>query len=107
MTESPIILHTSLNSLSLAKTVSKALIKNKLAACVSIHPNSYSCYRWDNKIELETETMMEIKSIRSKIKAIETYLQEHSTYDCPQIIVSDIPYMSDPYKRWFMEQFDL
>ena len=61
-----LLLITTETNKKLAKKIAKLLIKNKLAACVSIK-NSYSVYKWKNKIEEIKEFEITIKS-KPKLK---------------------------------------
>ena len=68
-----------------ALRMSKLLIQNKLAACVSIK-QIFSIYNWNNDIEETKEFEITIKSKPEfKVDLID-FLQKVSTYDVPQII---------------------
>ena len=68
-----------------ASQLAKLLVKNKLAACVSIK-EILSIYEWDNDIEETKEFEITIKSkLEFKDYLIE-FLNKNSTYDVPQII---------------------
>ena len=74
-----------------ALQMAKLLIKNKLAACVSIK-QIFSIYKWDD-IEETKEFEITIKSkLEFKDYLIE-FLNKNSTYDVPQII----------YKKYYAE----
>jgi len=68
-----------------ALLMAKLLIKNKLAACVSIK-QIFSIYMWDDDIEETNEFEITIKSkIEFKDRLID-FVNKNSTYDVPQII---------------------
>ena len=68
-----------------AVRIAKLLIKERLAACVSIK-QIFSIYKWDDDIEETKEFEITIKSkLEFKDYLIE-FLNENSTYDVPQII---------------------
>ena len=68
-----------------AVRIAKLLIKEKLAACVSIK-QIFSIYEWDDDIQETKEFEMTIKSkLEIKDYLIE-FLNKNSTYDVPQII---------------------
>ena len=68
-----------------AVRMAKLLIKEKLAACVSIK-QIFSFYEWDDDIQETKEFEITIKSkIEFKDFLIE-FLNKNSTYDVPQII---------------------
>ena len=68
-----------------ALQVAKLLIKNKLAACVSIK-QIFSIYEWDDCIEETKEFEITIKSKPNLRNNLIDFLHENSTYDVPQII---------------------
>ena len=68
-----------------AVRMAKLLIKEKLAACVSIK-QIFSVYEWDDDIQETKEFEITIKSkLEFKDYLIE-FLNKNSTYDVPQII---------------------
>ena len=75
-----------------ALRVSKLLIKNKLAACVSIK-QIYSIYEWDNYIQETKEFEIKIKSRPELKDYLIEFLNKISSYDVPQII----------YKKYYSE----
>jgi len=76
---------TTESSKTNAMRMAKLLIKEKIAACVSIK-QIYSIYEWDDDIQETKEFEITIKSkLEFKDYLIE-FLNKNSTYDIPQII---------------------
>ncbi len=76
---------TTESSKTNALRMSKLLLRNKLAACVSIK-QIFSIYSWDDDIEETKEFEITIKSkLEFKDYLIE-FLNKNSTFDVPQII---------------------
>ena len=75
-----------------ALRMAKLLIKNKLAACVSIK-QIFSIYEWDDDIEETKEFEITIKSKPEFKDCLIDFLNKISTYDVPQII----------YKKYYSE----
>ena len=68
-----------------AVRMAKLLIKEKLAACVSIK-QIFSVYEWDDDIQETEEFEITIKSkLEFKDRLID-FVNKNSTYDVPQII---------------------
>ena len=80
-----------------AVRMAKLLIKEKLAACVSIK-QIFSVYEWDDDIQETKEFELTIKSKPEFQDYLIDFLNKFSTYDVPQII----------YKKYYceMEYFD-
>ena len=76
---------TTESSKTNALRVAKLLIKNKLAACVSIK-QIFSIYEWDDDIKETKEFEITIKSKREYKDNLIDFLHKISSYDVPQII---------------------
>ena len=90
------IVFTTVNEEEKAKTLSKALVENKLAACVSISQVN-SQYYWKGKIEEEKEYSLMIKTSIEKREALVKWLKENHPYETPEIIVVDAEAYDDYY----------
>lgn len=93
----------SVPNIDLAKTISKALILESLAACVNIIPNIRSIYFWNGEIQDEAECMLTIKSQSSKYLDITARIKELHTYEVPEIIEIPIKYAEEAYAKWILE----
>ena len=86
---------TTESSKTNALRIAKLLIRNKLAACVSMK-QIYSIYEWNDDIEENKEFEITIKSKPEFKDHLVDFLNEISSYDVPQIIYkkfnSDIKY---------------
>jgi len=80
--------------------IANELVKNKLAACVSIIPKVYSVYEWENAIQNETEVLLMIKTTKAREKEIYQKVQSLHSYDTPELITLPIENGSDTYLRW-------
>ena len=68
-----------------AVRMAKLLIKEKIAACVSIK-QIFSSYEWDDGIEETKEFEITIKSKLEFKDYLVEFLNKNSTYEVPQII---------------------
>jgi len=68
-----------------ALRLAKLLVKNKLAACISMK-EIFSIYEWDNDIEETKEFEITIKSKPEFKENLIDFLHKNSTYEVPQII---------------------
>jgi len=76
---------TTESSRTNALRMSKLLVQNKLAACVSIK-EIFSIYEWDDDIEETKEFEITIKSKPEFKDDLIDFLHQNSAYDVPQII---------------------
>ena len=80
-----LIMITTESSKTNALRLAKLLVKNKLAACISIK-EIFSIYEWDNDIEETKEFEITIKSKPEFKENLIAFLHKNSTYEVPQII---------------------
>ena len=76
---------TTESSKTNALRLSKLLVENKLAACVSMK-EILSIYEWDNDIEENKEFEITIKSKPEFKENLIDFLHKNSTYEIPQIV---------------------
>ena len=77
-----------------ALRLSKLLIQNKLAACVSMK-QIFSIYVWNDDIEETKEFEITIKSKPEFKDDLISFIHKISTYDVPQIICKIYDYFFD------------
>ncbi len=80
--------------------LARGLVNDKLAACVNILPGVTSVYHWENKLEQGAEELLLIKTIESKIKAVENYLLTNHPYSLPEIMGIEANFINEKYKNW-------
>jgi periplasmic divalent cation tolerance protein len=83
-----------------AKIIQHALIKEKLAACVKIGPETKSMYRWKGKIERSDEIIMFIESRKANRNKIIKRIKHLHSYEIPAIVVLDVECGSKEFLRW-------
>ena len=92
---------TTESSKTNALRLSKLLVENKLAACVSMK-EILSIYEWDNDIEENKEFEITIKSKPEFKENLIDFLHKNSTYEVPQIIYKK--YRTEmKYYKWLKE----
>lgn len=82
--------------------IAAALLDAKLAACISM-TQIKSIYRWQGKIENDTEWQLIIKTDLSQFSALEATIKEVHSYDVPEVIALPIVAGSAAYLQWIGE----
>tara|TARA_B100000287_G_C20371333_1_gene677826 strand:+ start:64 stop:372 length:309 start_codon:yes stop_codon:yes gene_type:complete len=93
-----LILVTTESNEMIAKNIAKILIKNKLAACVSIK-QIFSIYKWEGEIEEANEFEIIIKSKPELKDDLISFIQKVTSYDVPQILYKKF-HAESKYHDW-------
>ena len=72
----------TVSSESEAKTIARALVEERLAACVNIIPGLTSIYRWEEKICEDRELLLVIKTQGHKMAALRERIAHLHSYAC-------------------------
>ena len=86
-----------------ATRIGRAIVEEKLAACVNILAPCHSIYRWQGTIETATEVPALFKTELSKADALIARVTELHSYDVPAIVVWPIERLPVPYGDWVEE----
>ncbi len=87
-----------------AERALRALVEQRLAACVQIVGPMTSIYRWKGKIETASELLCLIKTRRALFPQLEQTLTGLHPYEVPQIVAVPIEKGNAPYLRWLEEE---
>ncbi|MBN2001026.1 divalent-cation tolerance protein CutA [candidate division KSB1 bacterium] len=87
-----------------AKSITDALLKERLAACVNLVPQVISFFHWKGTIENETEVLLMVKTRQACLEHLKkTVLRLHS-YDVPEILACPIIAGSEDYINWVIKE---
>jgi len=86
-----------------AAAIARALIEERLAACVNLIPNIRSIYRWREAVEDDREWLLLIKTTAAQYRKMERRILEMHSYETPEVIELAIAGGSAPYLRWLCE----
>src|SRR5262245_24515316 len=83
-----------------AEQIARALIDERLAACVNLHAPMVSIYRWKGAVEKDNERQLVIKTTRGALPALEKRLRELHPYELPELIVISAAGGGDKDLEW-------
>ena len=83
-----------------ATRLADLLVGAHLAACVQILPEMESVYRWEGKIERQSEILLLAKTTRAKFADLEREVRALHSYETPEIVAVPIVAGSNPYLEW-------
>ena len=86
-----------------AATIGRALVGERLAACVNIVGPIRSIFRWQGEVQNDREHLMLIKTRASLVSKIERRVRELHSYEVPEVIALLISGGSKPYLDWLLD----
>lgn len=99
MTDKIVVLSTC-DSEEKASELARALVEQRVAACVNIVPGARSIYRWQGKIEDAAEWMLVIKSRRDLFEKLRQAILRMHSYEVPEVIALPVVDGSEAYLEW-------
>ncbi len=87
-----------------AEKLGKGLVEARLAACVNAIPGLTSYYRWQGKVQVDSEVQLLIKTPRGRFDELATWIKANHPYDVPEIIAVAAERVSEDYLAWAVEQ---
>jgi periplasmic divalent cation tolerance protein len=98
-----VMLYTTFPSLVEAEKAGKALVEDRLVACVNILPGMISHYRWQGAVERAEEAVMLIKTRASLAERVRAAVKASHPYDTPAILVLPIESVDETYLAWILD----
>jgi periplasmic divalent cation tolerance protein len=86
-----------------AEKIAGDLVKEQLAGCVNIIKGIRSIYRWEGRIEDDSEALMIVKTRKELFDRLKKRVKEIHPYSVPEIIALPITAGSDDYLDWLEE----
>jgi periplasmic divalent cation tolerance protein len=81
------IVLTTIGSDADALPLARALVDERLAACVNILPAMVSIYRWKGLVEEDHEHQVIIKTTADRLAALEARIRQMHPYELPEFLV--------------------
>ena len=86
-----------------AAAIARALVTERLAACVTIVPGVASIYVWEGKLEEGREVLLVIKSRSALSKRLTARIRKLHPYSVPEVVTVSIASGNPDYLRWVRE----
>jgi periplasmic divalent cation tolerance protein len=102
MTEA-LVLFVTVPSEEVAERIARALVEEKLAACVNRIPGVRSTYFWEGKVTVDDELLLVVKTRRARFEAVRARVRELHPYTVPEVIALPIVQGHEDYLRWIDE----
>jgi periplasmic divalent cation tolerance protein len=87
-----------------ATTLARALVAEKLVACVNILHGMRSIYAWQGEVCDDTELLCVLKTRRALFSAVEDRVLDLHPYQVPEIIALPLVLGHSPYLGWLLDE---
>lgn len=104
--DDPIVVFLTAPNGEEATRLADLVIGAHLAACVQILPEMESVYRWQGKIERQSEILLIAKTTAAKFADLEREVRALHSYETPEIVAVPIVAASTPYLKWLAESLN-
>lgn len=100
MADAALLVLTQLPDRASAQALARALVEERLAACVSIGAPVDSLYHWRGQIETAQEFPVLIKTRTERYAAVEAAIVAHHPYELPEILAVPVHHGLERYLDW-------
>ena len=85
-----------------ADQLARVLVEERLAACVSVLPPMRSTYAWEGAIQNADEQQIVIKTVGSRLEALQARVRQLHPYTVPEFLVVAVEGSRD-YLAWLSQ----
>ena len=88
------------------KRLARALVEQRLAACVNLVPGLVSVYRWDGEVCEDGEVLLVVKTTAARLPEVEALLEREHPYDVPECVALAPAAVEAKYRAWLLGEVD-
>ena len=96
-----VVVFVTCGSASEAGRIARALVEERLAACVSISSSIRSVYRWGGKLCDDREVLLVIKTSRDLFDRVRRAVERMHSYQVPEVICLPVIDGAPNYLNWW------
>lgn len=83
-----------------ADALARALVDERLAACVNVLPPMSSIYRWEGTVEQASERQLIVKTTAARVEGVKRRINQLHPYDVPELLVLTVRDGAASYLQW-------
>ena len=102
--EQALLVMTNLGDVASAQMLARALVEQRLAACVNILPAVQSIYRWNGAVEQAAEVTLVIKTTIARYAELEQAIRALHPYELPEVIAVPVSAGLPAYLEWIAQE---
>lgn len=100
------VAYITCNDLSEAERIGRALVGERLAACVNLLPGLRSMYWWQGRIEETPEIILIAKTNAANMDAVVARVKSLHSYSTPCVVFLPIVGGNPPFLDWLRSEMD-
>ncbi|MEJ2858679.1 MULTISPECIES: divalent-cation tolerance protein CutA [unclassified Saccharothrix] len=104
MSDNHVVVITTTDREDAAASLARALVEQRLAACVQVSAPVRSVYRWEGEVQEDREWQLWIKTAYDRLDELTDFIQANHSYDTPEVIALPVLAGSPDYLAWITEQ---
>ncbi|HET9753774.1 MAG TPA: divalent-cation tolerance protein CutA [Myxococcales bacterium] len=98
------LVFTTLPSAEAAAELAKAVVGEKLAACANLLPAVRSIYRWQGRVQDESEVLVLFKTRQEHFERLKARLLELHPYEIPEVLAVPVEQGYQAYLDWLGQE---
>jgi periplasmic divalent cation tolerance protein len=102
--EQALLVMTNLADIASAQILARALVEQRLAACVNMLPGTRSIYRWNDAVEEDAEVTLLIKTTAARYAELEQAIRALHPYELPEVIAVPVSAGLPAYLAWIAQE---
>ena len=87
-----------------AQRIARALVEERLAACVNVVSGVRSIYRWQGAVEDDAELLLVAKTAAARCEALAARVEALHPYELPEIVVLPVRGGGERYLDWVLSE---
>jgi periplasmic divalent cation tolerance protein len=87
-----------------ATRIARALVEERLVACVNVVPGVRSIYRWEGAVEEDAEVLLVVKTRADRTGELVDRVVELHPYDLPEVVMLPAVGGNPGYLDWVREE---
>ena len=87
-----------------AAALARALVEERLVACVNLVPGVRSIYRWEGQVHDDAEVLLVAKTGAARCDALAARVRDLHPYDLPEVVVLPASGGSRDYLEWVIAE---
>lgn len=101
---STVLIYVTASSVEEAQAIGRALVSERLVACVNLLPGMTSMYWWNGGVQEDQEVSMILKTQADLVDRVTERVKELHSYDCPCAVALSVAGGNPAFLEWIVSE---